>query len=339
MSHPGTQTRFCNVVTAAGLSVALFLGASASAQQPLRLLGSDCSPALDAPVTEPGTDRTYILDYPCDLQAGEDVTLILNLHGGGSNTAYQRAYFPAWEFKEEYRLVVATPYAPIRRWTDADDTYLQNIITAITAAVGSENIRAFWLAGHSQGGLTSRRLVCTDFFESKVDGFLSLSGGRLGGAAPRAANAGRPRQLTDPEPAASATPAPTTATTPAAEPDCAFSHIYAIGEHEIASLPNTSSLADKYQCSARVQRANVVDTEPGKTYDSGHQNPATKEWGREPRPGTSAVYEYPDCADGRVIADVVRLDKGHTEGLEPNIVEALVRRITMASGGKIQHGD
>ena len=47
--------------------------------------------------------------------------------------------------------------------------------------IGKENIKAFWLAGHSQGGMTSNRIVRTDFFKDKVDGWLSLSGGRLGG--------------------------------------------------------------------------------------------------------------------------------------------------------------
>jgi hypothetical protein len=34
--------------------------------------------------------------------------------------------------------------------------------------------------------------------------------------------------------------------------------------------------------------------------------------------------------------DVVRLSKGHTEGLEPNISEALVKLMLSASGGKLQ---
>jgi len=34
---------------------------------------------------------------------------------------------------------------------------------------------------------------------------------------------------------------------------------------------------------------------------------------------------YPGAKDGRVIADVVRLDKGHTEGLEPKVTEALIK--------------
>lgn len=56
---------------------------------------------------DPGTQRTWVLDYPCDLQPGDAVTFILNLHGGGSNTGYQYACFPVWELKEQYRLVVA----------------------------------------------------------------------------------------------------------------------------------------------------------------------------------------------------------------------------------------
>ena len=95
------------------------------AQQPVRLLGADCTPALDQPVTEPVTGRTFVLDYPCDLRAGEEVTFILNLHGGGSGTRYQHGYFPAFEYKEEFRLVIATPYSPVRRWSEVDDEYLQ----------------------------------------------------------------------------------------------------------------------------------------------------------------------------------------------------------------------
>jgi hypothetical protein len=34
------------------------------------------------------------------------------------------------------------------------------------------------------------------------------------------------------------------------------------------------------------------------------------------------------------VADVVRLDKGHTEGLEPKVTEELVKLIVSAPGGK-----
>jgi hypothetical protein len=44
---------------------------------------------------------------------------------------------------------------------------------------------------------------------------------------------------------------------------------------------------------------------------------------------------YPNCTNGRVVADVVRLEKGHTEGLEPNVTEALVKLMVSAPGGKI----
>jgi hypothetical protein len=47
------------------------------------------------------------------------------------------------------------------------------------------------------------------------------------------------------------------------------------------------------------------------------------------------VLVYPNCTGGRVIADVVRLEKGHTEGLEPIVTEALVKLMVSAPGGKI----
>jgi hypothetical protein len=39
-----------------------------------------------------------------------------------------------------------------------------------------------------------------------------------------------------------------------------------------------------------------------------------------------------------VVADVERLDKGHTEGLEPHVTEAIVKLISSAPGGKVANG-
>ena len=39
-----------------------------------------------------------------------------------------------------------------------------------------------------------------------------------------------------------------------------------------------------------------------------------------------------------MVADVVRIDKGHTEGLEPKVTEEIVKLMLSARGGKIQHG-
>ena len=173
-----------------------------AAQEAVEIAGAACPtpPMLNCPdencpservinqgyVVEMETRRTYFLDYPCDLEPGEDVTFVLSLHGGGSYGNWQRHYFPLYDFKDEYRLVIATPNSPTRVWTEGDDGYLQNIVDHVLAEIGTQNIRSFWLAGHSQGGATSRRLVCTEFFADKVDGFLSLSGGRVGGNPGRA---------------------------------------------------------------------------------------------------------------------------------------------------------
>ena len=37
-----------------------------------------------------------------------------------------------------------------------------------------------------------------------------------------------------------------------------------------------------------------------------------------------------------MIADVVRLNKGHTEGLEPKVTETLIQLMVSAPGGKAQ---
>jgi hypothetical protein len=55
------------------------------------------------------------------------------------------------------------------------------------------------------------------------------------------------------------------------------------------------------------------------------------------RPGSAHIWVYPKCQGGRIVADVERLDKGHTEGLEPHVTEAIVKLIVAAPGGKAQH--
>jgi hypothetical protein len=353
------------ITTLAFLGAAALGAGAAMAAEPLRLAGSTCEtpPVLHCPdagcagevvtnggpVIEPKTGRNYFLDYPCDLKPGEKVTFILSLHGGGSYGNWQRHYFPILDYKDKHRLVIATPYSPRRVWSAEDDEYLHNIVNGVVEEIGKENIKAFWLAGHSQGGMTSRRVVCTDFFKDKVDGFLSLSGGRIGGSPGRGESFGIPRQrtATTTDGAAPATGAPATPgpggppggpRPPMEPPTCDFSHIYTTGEHEIGALPETSEWADKYTCEARKQRADVVDTKPGYVYDSTRQDPGTKGWGLLPRPGTAEVFVYPSCKSGRVVADVVRIDKGHTEGLEPEVTEELVKLMLSAHGGKLREG-
>src|SRR6185369_5809709 len=218
--------------------------AYAGQEKPVHLSGADCptTPVLHCPdkdcpperVINPGpvvelkSRRTYFLDYPCDLKPGEKVTFILSLHGFGSYGNWQRHYFPIMDYVDKYRLVIATPNSPTRVWSAADDEYLQNIVTSVISQIGKENIKAFWLVGHSQGGMTSNRIVRTDFFKDKVDGWLSLSGGRLGGSPGRAATfapaglpgaapAGAPPAAAQAKPAAPTTPAPSQPTAAASD--------------------------------------------------------------------------------------------------------------------------
>jgi hypothetical protein len=334
------------------------VSATSALAQPVTLPGAPCvrPPVQHCPdagcaadvvtsggaVVEQKTGRTYFLDYPCHLKRGDDVTFILSLHGGGSYGNWQRHYFPLLDYVDKHRLVVATPFSPRRVWSAEDDGYLQNIVSSVIDAIGSQNIKAFWVAGHSQGGLTSTRIVCTPFFATKVDGFLSLSGGRVGGQAGRATNFGIPTQTGTAAGRAGRATAPgglpAGALTIPPPPMCDFSHIFATGEHEISELPKTSARAQKYQCSAEARRREVVDTKAGYVFDGTRQNPGSKAWGLRPRPGTAEIFTFRGCKDKRVVADVVRIDKGHTEGLEPKITEEIVKLMLSARGGKIQHG-
>jgi len=293
------------------------------------------------PVVEMKTRRPYFLDYPCDLKPGEKITFILSLHGAGSYGNWQRHYFPLLDLKDKYRLVIATPNSPTRVWSDVDDPYLQNIVNSVVEQIGKDNINAFWLVGHSQGGLTSNRLVRTDFFKARVDGWLSLSGGRLGGNPGRAGSFGPPRSAsTTAAMPAGVTPSSISAAAAALSkiPDAEFSHIYAIGQREIddKGVPATSEWATKLGCAAKEALREVADTKSGYVFDSSRLREMNAAWGLLPAGGKAQIATYSNCKDGRVVADVVRLEKGHTEGLEPNISEELVKLIVQAPGGKIR---
>ena len=320
----------------------------------MRIAGSVCSapPQLSCPdgncpkesmaepgeAVEPNSGRRFYLDFPCDLKPGEKINFILSIHGATSNGAWMRHYFPALDYKEKYRLVIATPTSATsnRIWNgDADDATLQNIVGLVVEKFGKGNVSTFWLAGHSQGGMTANRLVCTEFFKSKVDGWLSLSGGRIGKVevAPDFFGPRPPGVTTDWPPTV---PGGNPGAKPGAAslPRCDFSYVFTSGENEITGLPETSPWAQKYDCSERTRRADIVDVRPGRVTAANQPQHASR--GGLARPGRAEVFVYPNCKDRRLVADVLRADKGHTEGLEPLVTEALLQMMLAAPGGKLQ---
>jgi len=353
-------------------AVLLAFGPGAVAQAPVTKAGAACGATSVAAVpdnaTEPKSGRKFVLQFPCDLRPNEPVTLILNIHGAGSSSQYQHRYFPAGDYAQKYRMVVATPTAlaamPGRTWQAAnDDQYLRDLTDLLFAEFGKANIKSFWLAGHSQGGATSQRIVCSEFFKARVDGFFSLSGGRVGGSAGRHASYNAPAPGAPvPEAVPNQGPGPGRAgvaqgATPGAAPPaaagrggaapaaqaaatgpttCDYSNITTYGEYEIAAFPETSTVAQKFACQRRTQRPDIVDAAAGYVWDPGRQNPTRIGWGRQPRPGSAKMWVYEGCQNGRVVADVVRIDKGHTEGLEPKVTEEIVKLIVAAPGGRAQ---
>ena len=327
-------SRFLRAGVLGGLAWLALAGCASAASPPL--LGASCQGGTS---TDPKTGRAFLLDYPCDLKPGDKVVFVLLLHGAGSTGQWVRQYFPANGYKERYRLVVATPTAagggptPVRMWlADADDVYLHDISDMVLGAVGRRNIRAYWLAGHSQGGLTVNRIVCDGYFKTKVDGWLSLSGGRIGSAPlnPEFFNGLSIKGF--PPGAGPPGGAPGVAVTPA----CDINFIFATGEHEITALPETSPWADRYACAPRRREPDVVDDKPGLVDNGPKPGPPNLAQGTTARPGTAEVFVYPNCRDGRLVADVLRLDKGHTEGLEPRVTEKLIQLMLAAPGGNLQ---
>lgn len=223
---------------------------AAEAEDAHMLLGVDCTApplwhcpdteCLASVVTQQGpnvemkTRRTFFLDCPSNYKPGDKVNILLSLHGFGSFGNWQRNYFPAMDVKDKYKLVVITPNAPTRFWTDADDEYLHNIVDLVVATVGKQNVLHFILAGHSQGGLTSNRIICTDYFKDKVDVRISLSGGRIGPVtrANRGFGAGGPPVYKSGEPyTAPAFRLPPDAAGPPGGA-CDYSFIFSNGEYE-----------------------------------------------------------------------------------------------------------
>src|SRR5260370_39692950 len=103
-------------------------GVSCRTPPPMHCPDEKCPSALvieSGTAVEPKSGRKFFLDYPCDLKKGEKVTFILSLHGFGSYGNWQRNYFPLMDYKEKYRLVIATPNSPAapRAWSNTDDEY------------------------------------------------------------------------------------------------------------------------------------------------------------------------------------------------------------------------
>lgn len=312
-----------------------------AANAPLALSAAECSPppverctrgedcaalvAEQGSAVNPDTGRNYYLDYSCNLKKNDKVTILLNLHGGGSYGNWERHYFPIVDHIEDNKLVIVTPNAPAQFWTEKDDAHLEGIISSLISEIGEENVASLWMAGHSQGSITSRRLICTPNWVDKVDGYLSLSGGRVSRATispdffrPGMKRRSRPGTL-------------------AAEvmPDCDFNHIYTSGSREILGLPDASRWAEKYSCDARTAKEIITDEQPGYVFDGLSQENPNPVWGLLPRGGDAEKYVYPNCDGDRLVADVLRLEKGHTEGLEPNVTAEIVSLIMAAPGGKI----
>ena len=84
-----------------------------------------------------------------------------------------------------------------------------------------------------------------------------------------------------------------------------------------------------------MRQDDIVDVEEGYVFDSLAQENPNPVWGLMPGPGIAEAFIYPNCEDGRMVADVVRIEKGHTEGLEPEVTQYLLSLMTSVPTGKL----
>jgi len=255
---------------------------------------------------EPFPDQPAIIDYPTDLREGERVTLILNLHGGGSYANWQRHYFPAKDHVDEMRLIVIHPQARnidgLNRWPmdGSDDRYIRALIAFVDDRFEAVDIDAFWVVGHSNGGMYGNQISCFGDLRPRMTGHLNLSGfsrGAFGFGA-----------------------------------RCDINFIFSRGEHETNMIPpQPNPTAESYDCGAAVPSDDIVDAQGGQIYDTSPGRTMTDSWGGPAGPGSATFEQHPGCDNGRVVAGYVRLGKGHTEGHEPNVTRHMLELMLSAS--------
>ena len=190
--------------------------------------------------------------------------------------------------------------------------------------------------GHSHGGVTAHRLLMTPFFCDKVTGWVSLSGGRLGSPGAYVPLDSTSRYLVpygDRLRAGVRLPGP----------PC--SNALGVGLGDTCSLPDTTCRTFIRPASTSSQPRDCLTMRLGhRNSDAGRRHvdlmsstrrpvrygihvPSQTRGpsaGRKPRSGRARVFAYPDYSNGHV-ADVIRMDKGHTAGLDPYVTEEIIK--------------
>ena len=220
--------------------------------------------------------------------------------------------------------MIATPNAPTRAWSAADDEYLQNIVE-LRGRTDRAREHQVVLAGGTLAGRHDVESLAAHRLLQEQGRWLAEPVGRTAwrttGHACRFGNVTPALQLPRRRAAAAcAGDRRAGRGVDRASDRRLLVYLRQPVEREIDAkgVPPASAWAAKYGCGARGAAKEIVDTKAGYIYDRSRQNPPNPSWGLLPGPGTAHVMTYAGCKDGRVVADVVRIDKGHTEGLEPN---------------------
>ena len=127
-----------------------------------------------------GVSRTYYLSFPENIS--EDIPLIINMHGFGSNAIQQQQYSQMDQFAHPLNVAVVYPQGLNNSWNvytywdnnEYDDVgFISKMIDAINEDFNIDTNRIY-ACGMSNGGYMSYRLACD--LSDKIAAFGSVTG-------------------------------------------------------------------------------------------------------------------------------------------------------------------
>jgi len=126
-----------------------------------------------------GIERTYILHTPPGYDGETPQSLVINMHGLGSNAAQQQFYSEFNKVADTAEIIVAYPNGVNNQWNVYSDGgvndvgFISALIDTISASYTIDSKRVY-ATGMSMGGFMSHRLACQ--LEDKIAAIASVTG-------------------------------------------------------------------------------------------------------------------------------------------------------------------
>jgi len=126
-----------------------------------------------------GIERTYILHTPPGYDGETPQSLVINMHGLGSNAAQQQFYSEFNKVADTAEIIVAYPNGVNNQWNVYSDVGINDVgfISALIDTISTIytiDPKRVYATGMSMGGFMSHRLACQ--LEEKIAAIASVTG-------------------------------------------------------------------------------------------------------------------------------------------------------------------